>query len=809
MTRRACKFLLVLILLFGAFTLRAAGNDPARRLWMNGYEAMTKADKSLTENADLAALHGYEKALQVFQDVQNKYPGWNVSLITYRIEYCRRKIAEIKEANSQNLEYLTKDELFSRISTQAQEVQSLKERLSSSAQELERLRQSLERARAEAASLAANEENIEILKRDREVLKGQVRTLTGQLNSQKEELKRAQTPDPRMLQVDELTEQLKRSQAELARTGRTLEQTAKMRDDLLAQNQRDGRQRAQLESEKSELQRLLENERGLREKAELELQKSRLSVKSLQEEMQRLQSEKPVDATLSEQEAAALRSQLATTDEKLQSARMELLNAERKLKLAEMSVTRLSEELSEERIRSSTNADAVSEQLRSAGALHQENAELRDQSARQERSISAMREMLSSMERKASENEAKMAEMAAESNALKSQVASLQTQLEATQADLQTAEEKQKLILSANQASDGIVETAVEAETERGRLSRKVAELEVELTGVREELSREQAASRQAREQVASLNAKADDASARIWQERSEELQRQIERMEQRQSELEGALVRRDQEKQSLARELDELKDQGAGVPLPSTTTASRPAGLEVPVALPRPEEGVSRESGLSAPDQVILKGFLRQGVDAERAGKLEAAQWNYQQALSLQPDNFLAMKRLGIIASGAGNDGEAARYLSAATRVNPDDAEVLIALGFAQLQLKQPEWALANLTRASALKPQDPKTARLLGVALGVLEWREAAMVQLKKALELDGKDGEAAFNLAMLALTRSSELDFQARREPAFRGALEHLASSMRKEGLDWYRKAVENGVQEDPKLEEALSR
>ena len=226
-------------------------------------------------------------------------------------------------------------------------------------------------------------------------------------------------------------------------------------------------------------------------------------------------------------------------------------------------------------------------------------------------------------------------------------------------------------------------------------------------------------------------------------------------------------------------------------------------------MALPRPEEGVSRESGLSAPDQVILKGFLRQGVDAERAGKLEAAQWNYQQALSLQPDNFLAMKRLGIIASGAGNDGEAARYLSAATRVNPDDTEVLIALGFAQLQLKQPEWALANLTRANALKPQDPKTARLLGVALGVLEWREAAMVQLKKALELDGKDGEAAFNLAMLALTRSSELDFRARREPAFRGALEHLASSMRKEGLDWYRKAVENGVQEDPKLEEALSR
>ncbi|MCQ2396267.1 MAG: hypothetical protein MJ106_01035, partial [Lentisphaeria bacterium] len=189
--------------------------------------------------------------------------------------------------------------------------------------------------------------------------------------------------------------------------------------------------------------------------------------------------------------------------------------------------------------------------------------------------------------------------------------------------------------------------------------------------------------------------------------------------------------------------------------------------------------------------------------------GKTEAAQWNYRQVLSMHPDNFLALKRLGLLASAEGNDADAAQSLSTAPKCNPDDGEVLLALGFAQLQLKQSAWALASLSRAAALKPQDPQTARLFGVALGAMEWREAAIVQLQKALELNAKDNEAAINLAMIALTRSSEIEFQARKDDENRIALERLASTIRRQALDWYHLAIENGAQEDPLLEEALSK
>ncbi|MBR6373169.1 MAG: hypothetical protein IKS20_08300, partial [Victivallales bacterium] len=46
-----------------------------------------------------------------------------------------------------------------------------------------------------------------------------------------------------------------------------------------------------------------------------------------------------------------------------------------------------------------------------------------------------------------------------------------------------------------------------------------------------------------------------------------------------------------------------------------------------------------------------LVKGFLRQGTEAERQGKVEAAKYNYKQALALDADNKLALQRLGLLA--------------------------------------------------------------------------------------------------------------------------------------------------------------
>ena len=749
MTMTGRFFSLMLCAVLTCLPLCAGESDPARRAWMNGYDAMTQAEKAQENHAELAALHGYEKALDIFVKVQKQYPKWNTSLITYRIEYCQKKIAAIKEANQQNAEYLSKEELFAKLTQAANEAQALKERQTILVAEMEKNRQALERARAEAASQAVNEENLQILRKDRDTLAAQVRALSSQLTAAKEDLQKALS-SKQGGSVEELSEQLKRAQAELATANRNLEQVVAIRDDLLERSQREAQWRKQAEEQLAELRRVAESARRQQEESEQELQKVQSVLKVQENGVIR---EDILEKMTPEQLKGALRNQA----EQLHATQMDLLNAQRKQSQAEGAVTRLQQALEEERIRSGNNATAVKDEQEKATRTVEENKELKDQVARLQATVEAQKELLVKLEKAATEKE-----------------------------------DEARRLFATSQSASGIAAEAQEMQTELEGSRKNVQEVTRQRDELTARLSRESTARQKMEEQLALLASGDMDAAASVWHERAVELQVELEDAQKRLQELESALVRRDMEKRNLSRELQEQAEE--------REDATAQTGV-VPVPAPQ------NLTGLSVADQVIVRGFLRQGVEAERSGKTEAAQWNYSQALAMQPDNFLALKRMGLIASSEGKDGEAAKYLSAAMKCNADDTEVLLALGFSQLQLKQPAWALASLSRAAALLPQDARTARLFGVALSALEWREAAMVQLQRALKLDDTDAEAAFNLAMIGLTRSSELDLQARREPAVREALEHLAASLRKESLEWYRKAVANGAQEDKILEEAL--
>ena len=124
-------------------------------------------------------------------------------------------------------------------------------------------------------------------------------------------------------------------------------------------------------------------------------------------------------------------------------------------------------------------------------------------------------------------------------------------------------------------------------------------------------------------------------------------------------------------------------------------------------------------------------------------------------------------------------------------------------------LQLREPQWALAYLARANALRPQDFQTAKLFGNALSSMKWRDAAVKQLTRTLELQPSDAETAMTLAMLQMTSASETELESQRDPVHQEALKRLAAAQRKQALEWYRKAVENGAQPDPQLEKELQR
>ncbi len=221
-----------------------------------------------------------------------------------------------------------------------------------------------------------------------------------------------------------------------------------------------------------------------------------------------------------------------------------------------------------------------------------------------------------------------------------------------------------------------------------------------------------------------------------------------------------------------------------------------KPVSAEDPTALPGiTPQAMAKNDG---PDMIqerrrrerekeaVLKGFLRQAIDAEKQDKIEAAQWNYAKVLELSPDHPIALQRLGIIASNQGNDLDTIKYLRQAFRADPDDPDTLFALGYALIRQSEHDWAVSMMARAVALNPKNADMAKTYGMALATLGWTQPAEKQLIKAHDLNPKDPEPPFSLAILMATSKPARIDDARK---------------------WYEIALKNGAQNDPGLDAVL--
>ena len=773
------------ILLCLACPLRAVPTDPARRAWLGGYEAMTLAEQEEKDHSDLAALRHYEQALEIFEKVHHDYPEWNVSIITYRIEYCQQKIAAIKEQNRQNTAFLSREDLIAQLATANAEIQTNREKSIVQENQLRELREQLQRARAEAAAQTANEENIRILRGDREVLTAQVQRLTAELAAAQEDLRKNEAAAKSREEAQELERQLAAVRTELEQTGRLLEQTATARDALLQQTQRE----AQWHTMATEQMDALRAQLATSQQQAQELQRQ---VVDLQQTLQNQKHDPKLLEAISDEQAASeqLRAKLATLESELQSAQMEVLTLRRRLMQTEETSAIQLQELTDLRRRSAATSQAYAEQIQTAEATQLQNQQLSERVQALQQTTDSQRELLQKMEATASQNEqrAKNAE---------AQIQALQNQLDA-----------------ATKASEGISANAQDTEAELRRCQAEIAALREKNEQNSQALANAQASIQSQKERIDELLQstqveEAVKAAERVWMGQLQETRTQLEEATRKQHELEIALIRRENEKNALAEALREQEEAAkaakAAMPPPASEATTPPEPIAPPV-----ETVVAQSTTLlSRQDAIILRGYLRQGVDAERAGKRESAQWNYEQALAIQPENPTALKRLGVLAYERHDFSEAAKFLTSAFRLSPDDHDILLALGFTMLQLNQPQWALAYLARAVALKPQDFQTAKLFGNALSTLKWRDAAIRQLVRALELQPSDGETAMTLAMLQMTLASETEVAAQRDPIYQEALKRLAAAQRKKALEWYLQAVTNGAQADPQLEADLRR
>ena len=105
--------------IFTVFTALRADNAEqdlaARQLWLDGFLKMSKAAQLAEQGKISTAIHAYQDAMDHFNEVHEKFPQWNTTMVTFRISSCRLKIQELDDAISPNVENLSMEELKNRL----------------------------------------------------------------------------------------------------------------------------------------------------------------------------------------------------------------------------------------------------------------------------------------------------------------------------------------------------------------------------------------------------------------------------------------------------------------------------------------------------------------------------------------------------------------------------------------------------------------------------------------------------------------------------------------------------------------------
>ncbi|MBO7621039.1 MAG: hypothetical protein J6T06_11050, partial [Victivallales bacterium] len=106
-------------MIFTVFTALRADNAEqdlaARQLWLDGFLQMSKAAQLAEQGKISTAIHAYQDAMDHFNEVHEKFPQWNTTMVTFRISSCRLKIQELDDAISPNVENLSIEELKNRL----------------------------------------------------------------------------------------------------------------------------------------------------------------------------------------------------------------------------------------------------------------------------------------------------------------------------------------------------------------------------------------------------------------------------------------------------------------------------------------------------------------------------------------------------------------------------------------------------------------------------------------------------------------------------------------------------------------------
>jgi tetratricopeptide (TPR) repeat protein len=139
-------------------------------------------------------------------------------------------------------------------------------------------------------------------------------------------------------------------------------------------------------------------------------------------------------------------------------------------------------------------------------------------------------------------------------------------------------------------------------------------------------------------------------------------------------------------------------------------------------------------------------------GLLSAREGHTDEAIQQFQQALQLDPDHFIALENLGNAYRQAKRWDDAKATLQRALQLNPDNAEANYALGMVYAQTDDADRAYEYLKKAVAEKPAYPEALNNLGVLYLRKQQPAEAENSFKEAIRVAPSFEQSYFNLARL---------------------------------------------------------
>jgi protein O-GlcNAc transferase len=177
---------------------------------------------------------------------------------------------------------------------------------------------------------------------------------------------------------------------------------------------------------------------------------------------------------------------------------------------------------------------------------------------------------------------------------------------------------------------------------------------------------------------------------------------------------------------------------------------------------------------------------LLQQALQLHGSGNIAAAEGLYLRLLKTRPEDFDALRLLGLVRYQQGRPTEACALIGAALKQNPQSPPALLDYGLALSALQRHAEALAAYDRALAIKPDFSAVLNNRGNVLLSLNRPQEALASFDRALAIEPSDADALNNRgnALRSLERLPEalasFDKALAVEPDHRYAFDGMADA-----------------------------